>query len=247
MNLKSFGFSLFLAGAIVFSGCSKTTPSVNSNAPPSGEAGNTPAAPGSNPGGIQSSSAQNSNAQNGSEPSQANLPAPQPVVISAGTAIEVTVDQSVDSKDNNSGDHFDASLAEPVVIGDKVIIPRGTKATGTVTDAKSAGRFKGNAAISVTLSSVTLHGKVYKVRTSVVTEAGKGRGKRTAVGAGGGAVVGALVGALAGGGKGAAIGAGAGAGAGTAGTALTGSRDITIKPETRLRFRLKAPLEVSIE
>jgi len=141
-------------------------------------------------------------------------------------------------------DRFDASLAEPVVVGDKVVIAKGAKATGTVTDAKSAGRFKGNAAISVTLSSVTVNGREYKVRSSEVTEAGKGRGKRTAEGAGGGAVVGALVGALAGGGKGAAIGAGAGAGAGTAGTALTGARDITIRPETRLRFKLVEPLEV---
>ena len=111
-------------------------------------------------------------------------------------------------------------------------------------DAKSAGRFKGNAAISVTLTAVRVNGEEYKLRTSEVTEAGKGRGKRTAVGAGGGAVVGGLIGALAGGGKGAAIGAGAGAGVGTAGTALTGNRDITIAPETMLRFKLREPLEV---
>jgi hypothetical protein len=156
----------------------------------------------------------------------------------------VTVDQSVSSKDNNAGDHFEASLAEPVVVGDRVVIPKGARAVGKVTDAKSAGRFKGNAEISVTLTSVTVEGKKYEVNASEVTESGKGRGKRTAVGAGGGAVVGGLIGALAGGGKGAAIGAGAGAGAGTAGTALTGNRDITIAPETKLRFTLVAPLEV---
>jgi hypothetical protein len=113
-----------------------------------------------------------------------------------------------------------------------------------VTDAKSAGRFKGNAAITVTLTSVRVNGEEHKLRTSEVTESGKGRGKRTAEGAGGGAVVGALIGALAGGGKGAAIGAGAGAGAGTAGTAMTGNRDITIGAETRLHFKLSEPLEV---
>jgi hypothetical protein len=165
-------------------------------------------------------------------------------MVPAGTEIAVTVDQPVSSKDSNSGDHFDASLAEPVVVGDKVVIPKGAKAAGTVTDAKSAGRFKGNAAITVTLSSIRVSGQEYELRTTEVTEAGKGRGKRTAVGAGGGAVVGGLIGALAGGGKGAAIGAGAGAGAGTAGTALTGNRDITIAAETRLRFKLQDPLEI---
>jgi len=235
MSRKGFGYTFFLAAAMVFSGCGKSAPSIDSNAPPNGATGNAA----NTPGGTDSSSA-----QNGSESGHGNLFEPKPIVIRAGTSMEVTVDQAVSSKDNNSGDHFDASLAEPVVVGDKVVIPKGARARGTVTDAKSAGRFKGNAAISVTLSSVTIHGNVYKVRSSEVTEAGKGRGKRTAEGAGGGAVVGALVGALAGGGKGAAIGAGAGAGAGTAGTALTGARDITIPPETRLRFKLVEPLEV---
>ena len=112
--------------------------------------------------------------------------APKPIVVDAGTPIEVTVDESVSSKTSNPGDHFDASLAAPVMVGDKVAIPSGAKAVGTVTDAKSAGKFKGNAAISVTLASVTVNGERYPVQTTSVTEAGKGRGKRTAIGAGGG-------------------------------------------------------------
>ena len=224
--------------------CNKTGTSTNSpNAAPNSnsDAGN--AASASAPNSYPDNSS-NPNGQKDSGPPPANTFAPKPIVIRAGTSIEVTDDQSVSSTDNNSGDHFDASLAEPVVVGDRVIIPRGARAVGTITSAKSAGRFKGNAELSVKLTSVTLDGKRYEVNTSEVTESGKGRGKRTAVGAGGGAVVGALLGGLAGGGKGAAIGAGAGAGAGTAGTALTGNRDITITPETRLRFRLREPLEV---
>jgi hypothetical protein len=170
--------------------------------------------------------------------------AAKPIVVDAGTQIRVTVDQSVSSKSSNPGDHFDASLAAPVVVGEKVVIPSGARARGTVTDAKSAGKFKGNAELSVTLDSITVNGKSYTVQTTSVTESGKGRGKRTAVGAGGGAAVGALIGAIAGHGKGAAIGAVAGAGAGTAGAAYTGERDITIAPETKLTFKLKEPLEV---
>ncbi len=187
-----------------------------------------------NTGNSATSSAANGPAPDGSSgqkaPESAPLSAfsPKPVVVKAGNKIVITADEPVSSKTSNSGDHFDASIAEPVVVGDKVVIPKGSKATGTVTDAKSAGKFKGNAAISVTLSSVTVHGEEYRLKTTEVTESGKGRGKRTAVGAGGGAAVGAIIGALAGGGKGAAIGAGAGAGAGTAGAAFTGDKDITI-------------------
>jgi hypothetical protein len=170
--------------------------------------------------------------------------APKPIVVEAGTPIRVTVDQSVSSKTSNPGDHFDASLAAPIMVGEKVVIPAGARVRGTVTDAKSAGKFKGNAELSVTLDSITVGGKTYAVQMTSVTESGKGRGKRTAVGAGGGAAVGALIGAIAGHGKGAAIGAVAGAGAGTAGAAYTGERDITIAPETKLTFKLKEALEV---
>src|ERR1700730_4888206 len=170
--------------------------------------------------------------------------APKPIVVDAGTPIRITVDQSVSSKTSNPGDHFDASLAAPVTVGEKVVIPAGARARGTVTVAKSAGKFKGSAELGVTLDSITVNGERYSVRTTSVTEAGKGRGKRTAIGAGGGAAVGALIGALAGGGKGAAIGAGAGGGAGTAGAAFTGDRDITIQPETKLNFRLEKPVEI---
>lgn len=230
----------YLLGIALLIGCGKSATSPDSTASQNGSSGNVSTAPADS----NSGSAQGPGAPQAPESTLGRVFTPKPIVIEAGTSIVVTADQSVSSKTSNSGDHFDASLAEPVVVGDKVVIPKGAKAVGTVTDAKSAGRFKGNAAITVTLSSVRVGGEEYKVRTSEVTESGKGRGKRTAEGAGGGAVVGALIGALAGGGKGAAIGAGAGAGAGTAGTALTGNRDITIGAETRLRFSLTEPLEV---
>jgi hypothetical protein len=231
MRQKTLVRYLMIVSVLTLIGCRNSTTSPDSNTPAGGNA-------------ATSSDANSSAAPKGSDSSVARVFSPKPIVLPAGTEIAVTVDQPVSSKDSNSGDHFDASLAEPVVAGDKVVIPKGAKATGTVTDAKSAGRFKGNAAITVTLSSLRVSGEEYELRTTEVTEAGKGRGKRTAVGAGGGAVVGGLIGALAGGGKGAAIGAGAGAGAGTAGTALTGNRDITIAAETRLRFKLQEPLEI---
>jgi hypothetical protein len=170
--------------------------------------------------------------------------APPPIIIPAGTTISVTVDQSVSSKDSDAGERVQASLAEPIIVDGRQVIARGAKVSGTVTDAKSAGRFKGNAELGITLSSLEVGGRSYTIHTSTYSEASKGRGKRTAIGAGVGAGAGALIGALAGGGKGAAIGAGAGAGAGVAGTALTGSRDITIAPETKLNFKLARALEI---
>jgi hypothetical protein len=171
-------------------------------------------------------------------------PPPPPVVVDSSTVLTVTLDQTVSTQTNTSGDRFAASLAVPVTVNGSEVLPVGTHATGTVVAAKAAGHLKGGSLLELTLDSLTVNGQSYPIQTSEFEEAGKGRGERTAIGAGGGAAFGAIIGALAGGGKGAAIGAVAGGGAGTAGAAYTGKRDITLPAETRLHFRLKAPLTI---
>ncbi len=167
-----------------------------------------------------------------------------PVVIDAGTGLTVTMDESIGTQSNSSGDRFAASIAEPVTIDGREVLPRGTKVSGTVTQSASAGHLKGGAALALTLDSITVGGQKYSIETSTYEETRKGRGKRTAIGGGGGAAFGAIVGALAGGGKGAAVGALAGGGAGTAGAAYTGKRDISIPAETRLHFKLTKSLTI---
>jgi hypothetical protein len=172
-------------------------------------------------------------------------PAPAPIVIPAGKILRVTVDQPISSTTANPGDRFDASLDEPVVVHGREVLRRGTRVLGVITSAKSAGRFKGHAELGLALESVVIDGRRYRLHTSSVAEATKGRGKRTAIGGGGGAAFGAIIGAIAGGGKGAAIGALAGGGAGTAGAAFTGKRDIEIPAEARLDFKLAAPVRIT--
>jgi len=79
--------------------------------------------------------------------------------VEHGTTIAITVDQTISSKTSNPGDHFDASLAAPVMVGDEQVIPSGARVSGTVTVSKSAGKFKGNAALGVTLDSITVNGQ----------------------------------------------------------------------------------------
>lgn len=225
MHKSSIGQWLVVAALLAFCGCG------HSNAPSS-------AANSSNP---ADNSAQNAPAA-ASAPAPA--PAPAPIVIEAGRVITVSLDQSISTKDNSSGDRFEASLAEPVTVDGRTIIPTGARATGTIVQAQSAGRVKGGAILALTLDGITIHGQKYSIETSEFEEAGKGRGKRTVIGGGGGAAFGAIVGALAGGGKGAAIGALAGGGAGTAGAAFTGKRDIVLPAETRLHFKLSRRITV---
>jgi len=170
----------------------------------------------------------------------------KPVTVPEGTVLTVRLNQAVGSKISNSGDPFSATVAEPVQVGDKVVIPKGSEAGGTITEAAPLGRFKGGARLALRLNSVTINGKKYDVQTTGVAQSAKGKGKRTAAMIGGGAGAGALIGALAGGGKGAAIGAVAGAGAGTAGAAFTGNKNITLPAETSLSFKMTQPLDVKM-
>ncbi len=170
--------------------------------------------------------------------------APKPLVVPAGTMLTVRLGQSVGSKISSPGQTFTATVASPVAVGGKTAIAAGATASGTVVDAKPLGRFKGGAVLQLRLTSITVNGSEQSISTSSVTRTEKGKGKRTAVLAGGGAGLGALIGGIAGGGKGAAIGALAGAGAGTGGAAFTGNKDIVLPAESALSFKLEQPLEV---
>lgn len=169
---------------------------------------------------------------------------PKPLVVPADTVIAVVLDQSISSKTSKSGDKFTATVESPVEIEGKVAIPKGARAEGVVSDAKAAGRFKGGAALALTLTSVTVNGKDHELQTASATMSSKGKGKRTATMVGGGAAGGAAIGAVAGGGKGAAIGALIGAAAGTGGAGFTGNRDITLTAETPLDFKLLQPVSI---
>jgi len=170
--------------------------------------------------------------------------APKPLVVPAETTIAVVLDETLSSKTSATGQNFSATVSAPIEIDGKIAVPKGARATGIIRDAKSAGRFKGGAVLSLELSSITVGSSSYDVKTSDHTLASKGKGKRSAVMIGGGGAAGALIGGLAGGGKGAAIGAAVGAGAGTGGAAFTGNREITLRAETPISFKLLQPLEI---
>jgi len=170
--------------------------------------------------------------------------APETITVPSGKVLTVTLADAVGSKLSQPGQTFGGSLAKAVEVNGEVAIPAGARVQGSVVDAKPLGHFAGGALLQLKLSSITVSGDQLPLQTATFTQSIKGKGKRTGIMAGGGAGLGALVGGLAGGGKGAVIGAAAGAGAGTAGSALTGNKEIVLPAESAVSFTLSAPLKI---
>jgi hypothetical protein len=152
--------------------------------------------------------------------------------IQPGTQVKVRLVENLDTGDAKEGQSFSATLAEPVSLGDKKILARGTRVNGMVTEAVSSGRLKRPASITLALTSVE--------KTPITTEGlqidGKSHVVHNSALIGGGAASGAVLGAIAGGGKGAAIGTAAGASVGAGTAYVTGKQEIVLPPETELTF-----------
>jgi hypothetical protein len=198
--------------------------------------------------GCKSSTQQAGNSQSPLASNGANVPQTPPppatVDLPAGSLIRVRLDQDLGSKISTPGQSFSATVAEDVVVNGQTVIAKDSRADGTVIDAKPLGHIKGGAYLSIRIDRVHTNWGSYPVETSSIDRAEKGKGKRTAIMAGGGGAFGAIVGGLAGGGKGALIGAAAGGGAGTAGSAFTGNRQIVLPAETLLTFHLEHPVHI---
>jgi hypothetical protein len=237
--------SAALALTLSIAGCKSNTSPQNQSAT-SQPAANQPASPdGTTPAAGQPGAGQPGAPASQQAAAPAAPPPPAVVNLPEGTSIRVRIDSDLGSNISQPGDTFTATVADDVMKGGEVVIAKGARAEGTVVDAKALGRFKGRAALVVKLDRVTSRWGSYPVETSSISQAQKGKGKRSATMIGGGAGLGALIGGLAGGGKGAAIGALAGGGAGTAGTAFTGNKPIVLPAETVLTFKLDHSVRIT--
>jgi hypothetical protein len=169
-------------------------------------------------------------------------PKPEPIVVPEGTVLTVITGQSLGSKTSTTGQTFIATLAQPVGAGGKTALPKGATVSGTVVTAKAKGKIKGEGQLDLMLTSISVRGHTYPIKTNLLSSTEKGKGKRTAATTGGGAAGGALIGGIAGGGKGAGIGALVGAGAGLVGGAFTGNKQIELPAESVLSFTLTSSL-----
>jgi len=160
------------------------------------------------------------------------------VVIPAGTIITVRTIDGIDSTKTGLGQRFQASIDDPVVVNNQVIIPRGANCTVQVVQVQE------NKELALKLYNVTVGGKAYDVAANYAQLEAQGTSK-TKKGVRRGAVLGGLgaaIGGIAGGGSGAAIGAVSGVGLGAISGAMAKGKTLNVPAETRLTFQLRSAL-----
>lgn len=81
------------------------------------------------------------------------------VTVPKGTQLTAVVDQTLHSTKTHEGDTFAASLATPVKVDGKTVLPKGAHVTGKVVHVKKNE-------LKVELASVTLHGRSYDLQTN---------------------------------------------------------------------------------
>jgi hypothetical protein len=177
-------------------------------------------------------------------PVQTNEASAGTMELPAGTNLTIRMIEAVDSEVARPGQTFQASVADPVVIGNNVAIPRGADVVVKLVDAKESGTFTGRAELALNLQSVRVNGRMVEMNTQSVSRESDSQGSQTAKRAGVGAVVGAGLGAVFGGGKGAATGAAVGGAAGAGTQVMTQGRTVRIPSETRLTFVLETPVRL---
>src|SRR5712671_6875432 len=68
---------------------------------------------------------------------------PDLLTLAEQTPIHITLDQTVASDQARSGDHFQATVTEPVDVNGRTVIPQGAHVEGLVVDARKGSSSSG--------------------------------------------------------------------------------------------------------
>jgi hypothetical protein len=168
------------------------------------------------------------------------------LVVSADSVIGLQAENTVTTERARVEDRVDARVTRDVRVGDRIAIPAGTRAIGSVTQVEKGGKFKERARLGVRFHTLVLADGT-RVPISTETIFREGDAPTGAQKVGGGAVAGAIIGAILGGAKGAAIGGMTGAGAGGAATAVTDRGAATLHAGEAVTARMLQPVTITQE
>lgn len=166
-----------------------------------------------------------------------------PGTLPVGTELDVRLQTALSSETNQVEDRFEATTAVDVRENGRVLIPAGSRVRGVVTDVRKAGRLDRKGSLSLSFDQITIGGRNYAIRGSVVEALESGGYREDAEKIGAGAAVGGIIGGILGGVKGAIAGVLIGGGGVVA---ATEGEDVDLAPGTVLRMRLDQPLDVRL-
>jgi len=170
------------------------------------------------------------------------------LVVSSQTVIGLSTETKLSSETAHVEDRVDAKVTRDVKVGDRIAIPAGARAIGSVTQVERGGKFKERATLGIRFHTLVLaDGTRLPISTETIYRYGEAPGNSSAAKVGGGAVGGAIIGAILGGAKGAAIGATAGAGGGTAAVMAGDRSNATLPAGTPMTVRILQPVTVTTE
>lgn len=220
---------------------------------PSSAAGSTPQQPTPAPGDTQMRPEERIALEQSRVPEPPATPAPPPhmaeeVVVSAQTVIGLQTETRLSTETARVEDRVDARVTRDVRVGDRVAIPAGSRAIGSVMLVERGGKFKEAARLGVRFNTIVLEdGTRIPISTETIFRDGPSPSNSSAAKLGGAAVGGAILGAILGGAKGAAIGATAGAGGGAAAVMAGERSSATIPAGTPMTVRVLQPVTVTID
>ena len=162
--------------------------------------------------------------------------------------IGLQTENRISSETARVEDRVEARVTRDVKVGDRVAIPAGSRAIGSVMLVERGGKFKERARLGIRFNQLVLaDGTRLALSTETIYRDGEAPGSSSASKIGGGAVGGAILGAILGGAKGAAIGATARAGGGAAVVAAGDRSAATLAAGTPMTVRILAPISVTTE
>jgi hypothetical protein len=105
--------------------------------------------------------------------------APAPIVLPAGSILEIRLGTTLTSKSNRTGDHFTGTVSQAVVDKNRLLVPEGSVIDGHVAFMKAPGRVKGRAEMRVVLDKIKTPDD-YQYNLAAALDQGKGNGCNSA-------------------------------------------------------------------
>jgi len=160
-SVRKFAPVLFAICVLLSSSACKHKESANS-------AENSPAVPSTPPSSSPGAPAMNGNPPQSPPQTQPEqpAPAPQPIIVSAGTPLTIRLAEKLGSSASQPGQAFSATLDKDVIVDGQTVIPAGANVSGAVVSAKPAGRLEGEASLVLRLTSININSVDQAIVTS---------------------------------------------------------------------------------